>query len=184
MGDWLVRGLWEVCAVVANFRFQGIVVLHDVLHGFREECWAGTATLEAKLIKHLARLAHDPLFRVFLYVCKVYDFLDKCFFLEILRVCGLGPNLACLLKNYWKRQSIFPKAGKCLGTSFETGRGVTQGNPAFSIIFNIVVYVVVREVLDVVCGPQEGQYGMDWVTVERNSVFYNNDISIAGQDHE
>ena len=62
------------------------------------------------------------------------------------------PNLARLLENFWKRQRIFPKAGKCLGIVFGTGRGVTQGDPASPIIFNMVVDTVVRTVLDVVCG--------------------------------
>ena len=88
---------------------------------------------------------------------------------------GLGPNLDRLLKNYWKRQSIVPKLGKCLGTFFETGRRVTQVEPAFPMVLNIVVDTVVWEVLDVVCIPQEAQYGMGWAAGEINLVFYAND---------
>ena len=38
---------------------------------------------------------------------------------------------------------------KFLGKDFWTGMGVTQVNPASSMIFNIVVDAVVQEVLDV-----------------------------------
>ena len=71
----------------------------------------------------------------------------------------MGPNIAWILENYWKRQRIVPKVGKCLGTEFGTGRGVTQGNSTLPMIFNIVVYVVVYVVMEEVCIPQEAQHG-------------------------
>ena len=50
----------------------------------------------------------------------------------------------------------FPKSGKCLGTAFRTGRGVTQGDPAKNpMTFKIVVDAVVQAVFGVVCSPQE-----------------------------
>ena len=55
----------------------------------------------------------------------------------------LGPDLAHLLDNYWKQQRIVPNAGKCLGTASGTRRGVSQGDTAYPIIYNIVVDVVV-----------------------------------------
>ena len=64
-----------------------------------------------------------------------------------------------LLKSYWDSQRIVPKRDKFLGKDFWTGRGVTQGNSASPMILNIVVDVVVREVIDVVFGPQEAQHG-------------------------
>ena len=62
----------------------------------------------------------------------------------------MGPNLAPLLKNYWKWHIIVPKSVKCLGKASEIGRVVTQGDTAFPIIFNNVVNVRVRAVLDMV----------------------------------
>ena len=47
-----------------------------------------------------------------------------------------------------------PKANRFLWLPFGTGRGVTQGHPAFPMIFNIFVDAVVRATLEVVCGPQ------------------------------
>ena len=60
----------------------------------------------------------------------------------------MGPNLSRLLDDYWKRQRIFPKVGKCLGTVFEIGRGVTQGNPVSPMVFRIMVDAVVRALLE------------------------------------
>ena len=61
---------------------------------------------------------------------------------------------------------------------------MTQGNPAYPMIFNIVLDAVVREVLEEVCSPQDSQHGMVWAAGERNLVFYAYDGRIAGRDHE
>ena len=126
----LVEVLWKVCSLVVNCLLKQSIMLHDALYGFREGRGEGTATLEANLKQQLTRLSHDPLFQVFLDVRKVYESPDRVQCLEILRRYGLGQNLSRLLKNYWKRQRVVPKAGKFLETSFEIGRGVTQGDPA------------------------------------------------------
>ena len=96
----------------------------------------------------------------------------------------MGLNMARLLENYWQRQRIFPKVGKCLGTSFGTGRRVTQGDPEYPMIFNTVVDAVVREVLEKVCSPQEDQNGMGRESGERNLVFNADEGRILGQYHE
>ena len=85
----------------------------------------GTATLEAKRAQNMVGLAHETLFQVFLDVRKAYESLDRDQCLQLLSGYGMGTNLARLLDNYWKRQRIAPKVGKCLGTLFVTGRGVT-----------------------------------------------------------
>ena len=104
--------------------------------------------------------------------------------MEILMEYGMVPNLFHLFANYWKQQRILPESVKFLGKDFGTGKGMTLGDPPSTMIFNIVVDVVVREVLDVVCGPQEAQHGLGWVSGEKNMVFYAKDGRIAGQDHE
>ena len=58
---------------------------------------------------------------------------------------------------------------------FGTGRGVTKGKPAYSMIFNIVVDLGVRAFLEVVCGPQEARHSMGWAAGECNLVFYADD---------
>ena len=94
------------------------------------------------------------------------------------------PNLARILDNYWRRKRIVPKVVTYLDTAFVTGVVVTQGDPASPIIFKIVMAAVLRAVLEEVFSPQEAQHGMGWEAGERNLVFYTDDRSIAGQDHE
>ena len=166
----LVEVLCKVRSVVVNFRLKRSAMLHDALHGFREGIGMGTVTLEANLDQKLAGITHEPLFQVFLYVWKAYDLLDWDRCLKLLREYGMGPNLARLLEDHWRRQRIFPKVGKYLGTAFGTGQGVTQGDPTSTMIFNIVVDAVdavVREVLEEVC----------------SLVFNVDDGRIAGRDH-
>ena len=50
--------------------------------------------------------------------------------------------------------------------------------------FNVVVELVVRAVLDLVCGPQEAKHGLGWAAGERNVIFYADDVRIAGRYHE
>ena len=175
--------VWKVCAAVVNCRLKRSVTLHDALHGFRAVMGTGTATLEAKLVQQLAGIAHEPLFQVFLDVRKVYDSLNKGRYMDILRGYGMDQNMARLISHHWNNQHFVPKASRFLLKAFNTGRGVTQGDLESPMIFNIVVYAVVRAVLEVVCGPQEAQNGMGWSTGEQNRVFYTDDRQITGRDH-
>ena len=61
---------------------------------------------------------------------------------------------------------------------------MTQGDPASPMIFIVVVYAVVQAVLGVVCSMQESHNGMVCEARERNLVFYMDDGSIVGRDHE
>ena len=174
----------KVCSGIVNYLPKRSVVFHGALYRFIEMRGAGTAALEAKLAQQLSRIANEPLFQVLLDVQKAYDSLDRERCLKLLRGYGLGLNLSRLLKSYWKRQRIVPKVGKCLGTEFGKGRGVTQGNPAYSMILNIVVDAVVLTVLEVVYISQEAQHGMGWAEGEINLVLYADDRRIAGWEYE
>ena len=94
----------------------------------------------------------------------------------------MGTKLARIIGHYWEKQRIVHMAGKFLGRSFGTGRGVTQGDPASPMIFNIVVYAVVQAVLTEICGPQEDHHGLGWEVGERNLVLYADAGWIAGRD--
>ena len=43
--------------------------------------------------------------------------------------------------------------------------------------------MVVREKLEVFCGPHEARHGMGWAEGDRNLIFYTDDRRIGGRDH-
>ena len=96
---------------------------------------------------------------------KAYELIDRGICMDILKGYGLVPKMAQLLGHYWENQKIVIKAGKFLVRLFEMGRGVIQGDPASSMIFNILVDAVIRAVLAEVCGTNEAHHRMGWAAV-------------------
>ena len=73
--------------------------------------------------------------------------------MEILREYVLVPRLQTLQRPYWDGQRVVTKSGKYYGRPFSTGRGVTQGDPVYPTLFNIIVDAVVRATLQDICVP-------------------------------
>ena len=140
----ILEVLWKVCSAVVNCCLKRSFLFHNAPHGFTEGRRTGMAALESNMAQQLDRISQDPIFQVFWDVRKAYESLEKEWCLELFRGYRMGLNLSWLLESYWKRQRIVSKKGKCLGTEFGTGRGVTQGDLASPIIFNIVMDVVVQ----------------------------------------
>ena len=159
------------------------MTLYDTLRGFRAGRGIGTATLEAKLAQQLVEIVHEPLLHIFLDMRKAYDSLDRGWFMEILQGYRMGQRMARLISHHWDNLIFVPKKKWFLGTLFGTGRGFMQGDPASPMILNIVVDAVVREMLEIVCIPQEARHGMGWAAGECNLIFYADDGRISGRDH-
>ena len=116
---------------------------HDALHGFRAGRGTGTATLEANLLQQLASMREEALYVIFLDLTKAYDALDSSRRLEILEGYRVGPRARQLLQAYWGKSTMVARAGGYYRTGFKGARGVTQGDPFFPTIFNVVVDAVV-----------------------------------------
>ena len=76
-GVGLVEVICKICAYIINNQLRSSITLNDALHIFIQGRMTGTATLEVNLDQYLAGLCHDPLFQLFLDVCKVYDCLER-----------------------------------------------------------------------------------------------------------
>ena len=74
---------------------------------------------------------------------KVYDALDREIFLEILDRYGVGPRARHILWTYWCQLWMLALAGGYYGTEFQGSRSVTQGDPLYPTIFNVVMDAVV-----------------------------------------
>ena len=64
----LVETIYKVCTSIVNSRLQSSIVIHDLLHSFRQGRGTGTEIMEAKMEQQLAGIVHKPLFQVFIDV--------------------------------------------------------------------------------------------------------------------
>ena len=117
-GIGLVEVMWKVVAAILNHRFTASINYQYFLHCFRAGPGTGTATLEAKLLQHLAALREEVLYVIFLNLHKAYDALDRSRCPEILEGYGVGPKARRQIKTYWHHLTMVARAGGYYGTSF------------------------------------------------------------------
>ena len=120
-GIGLVEVTWKFVAVILHRRITAGIKLHDALHGFREGCGTGTATLEAKLIQQLAAMREEVLYVIFIHLTKAYDALDRSRILEILKGYGVGDRVRRMLQEYWDKTTIVARAGGYYGKGLREG---------------------------------------------------------------
>ena len=65
--------------------------------------------------------------------------------LEILRDCGVGEKALRLIARFWRDAELVCRASGYYDIPFRSRRGVTQGGPLSSTIFNLMVNAIVRE---------------------------------------
>ncbi len=70
------------------------IVLHDSLHGCRNQWGLGTAVIEAKLTQQLAHIEQTPFYGVFVDLMKAFDVMDRKRCLQLLGEYGVGDNEA------------------------------------------------------------------------------------------
>jgi hypothetical protein len=70
---------------------------------------------------------------------------------------GVGPKLLCLQTKFWNQAQMVCRAGGSFGKPFEAFRGVTQGGPLSSLMFNLCVDAVIREWLCQTLGKEAAQ---------------------------
>ena len=68
--------------------------------------------------------------------------LDRDIGLEILERYGVEPRSCRILWEYWEWLQMVVGAGGYHGTEFQRFRGMTQGDPLYPTIFNVVVDAV------------------------------------------
>jgi hypothetical protein len=143
-GIGLLEPFWKVVekimvAWLASFKF------HAGLHGGFPVRGTGTATIEAKLAQSLAWRNQCPLYQIYVDLKKAYDALDRERTLNILAAYGVRPRMLHLQKHFWDTAQLVCRAGGNYGEPFNAERGITQGGPLSSLMFNVCVDAVVRE---------------------------------------
>jgi hypothetical protein len=103
----------------------------------------GTATIEAKIHQSLTWRDQCPLYQIYIDLKKAYDALDRERMLNIMVAYGVGQKMLALQKHFWDMAKLVCSAGGNYGEAFSAERGVTQGGPLSSLMFNVCVCVCV-----------------------------------------
>ncbi len=102
--------------------------------------------------------------------------------MEILKAYGVGPKLLRLQNSFWENAKLVCRARGCYGSPFAAKRGVTQGGPLSSLMFNVCVDAVVREWLHQVLGDDNTHGGIGDDDAEWLVAFYIDDGLVASRD--
>ena len=159
-GIGLVEVLWKAITILINRRITAAIFFHDTLHGFRAVWGTVTATLEANLLQQLTAMRETVLFKVFLYLRKAYDALDRERALNLLSLYEVITRMVRILQTYCNRLTMVSKASGYFGRLFKGYQGVTQGNPLSHNIFNMVVGAIILHWVTVVTPSEEGTGGL------------------------
>ena len=85
------------------------------------------------------------MFGIFLDLRKAFNAMDRGRCLAILNDAGMGPYALLLIQSFWDNEVLVCRAAGYYVCPFKSERGVTQGGPLSSTIFNLMVGAIVRE---------------------------------------
>jgi hypothetical protein len=115
---------------------EGVVVLHETIHEIHRK----------KLDGVLFKIDFE----------KTYDKFKWPFLQQVLRMKGFEPKWCDLIKKVVQGGSVGIKVNDDIGHNFQTRKGLRQGDPFSSILFNIVADVLV---ILIARAREEGQVG-------------------------
>jgi hypothetical protein len=173
-GIGLLNPIWKVVEKVQVFWFSALQ-LHDCLHSGFPQRGTGTAIMEAKTQQQLAWAEQELLYQIYLDLRKAYDALDRGRCLEILACYKVDPNLLCLQEQFWNNAKMVCCAGGNYGEPFGAYRGVTQGGPLSSLMFNVCVDCAIREWLHKVMGDKVAWEGVGDTVLDQCIAFFVDD---------
>ncbi len=84
---------------MTDLRLEAIV-LHDSLHGCRNQQGTGTAVIEAKLTQQLTHIEQSPFYGVFVDLTKAFDPMDRERCLQLLGSTELESCLGQLRSSF------------------------------------------------------------------------------------
>jgi len=145
----LLESVWKLITTIIHLRLTKHIPFLKALHGFVANRGCSTAGIEAKLsMQYMFRIG-QPYYQLFLDVSKAYDALDRDRTITILEDYGVGPNIICILHNFWTQHTIVPRQRGFHGKPFPAERGMTEGNILVSpTIFNIVIDAIIHSWYD------------------------------------
>jgi hypothetical protein len=114
---------------------------------------------------------------------KAFDAMDQERCILILEGYGVGPKMIRLIRIFWRNAVLVCRASRNYGMPFQAGRGVTQGRPLSSKLFNILVDEVAREWLQILRDERElEEEAIDMLMATFFAIFYVDDAYLASRD--
>ena len=123
----------------------------------------------------MAERKGETVYQVFIDLQKAYDSVSRERMLQIMSQYGIGPRVQELLTCYWRDQETAVRQRGYYGKVFKPGRGMTQGDIPFPLLFNLIIDTIVRQLA-------QDTAGSETTRIESLSVFYADDGYIGGVD--
>ena len=103
---------------------------------------------------------------------------------QLLATYGVNPRTLWLLRTYWDQLTMVAKSSRYFGRPFKGYWGVTQGDPVFPTIFNVVVNAVIWHWVMVATPIGSGTGGLGLTIIDLAAYFYANDGIMASTQTE
>ena len=93
--------------------------------------------------------------------------------------CGVGPQVCRLLTQYWDHSTILERVIRYYGDPFQGSWGVTQGDPLYPLIFNIVADAIFHHWFGLVADKEATPDSFGYMVTEKAALFNAYDGLIA-----
>lgn len=136
-GIGLLETIRKLISNIINLRIAKAVEFDEYVHGSRRKRGTYTAIGERKMKMQMAVCESTTLYQVYLDLKKAYDSVDRKKVMWVLEKYRVGPNLRRYINEVWKNQRYILRQGGFYSDTVQVGRGCTQGDTDFPIIFNL-----------------------------------------------
>ena len=92
--------------------------------------------------------------------------------LELLMFYRVGPSTLRLLRTYWDQLTMVAKADGYFGHPFNGFQCVTQGDPLYPTIFNVVMDAIIHHWVRLVMPTEAGMGGLGLTIIDLPKYFY------------
>ena len=126
-GSGLLESLFKMVYPIINTRLRLSICLQDALNGFRTGRGTGTEILELNMAQELDIIDQDPMFLVFLYLCKAFGNVYCGHLLSVVEESGVGPCMCILFSVFWYQKEFVTCQKRVSWTTLQGNSGNHPG---------------------------------------------------------
>ena len=121
----------------------------------------------------------EVLYEIFLDPLKAYEALDQDRCPEIPATYRVGPRALQIIWVYWYQLTMVDKARGYYASPFKGYHGVTQRDPLYPMIFNMILEYTIRHWVTVVAAMEAGVEVLGALVQDLAAYFYSDDGLVA-----